>query len=86
VKLGQRGVAARGPAGENLLLSAPMVTPKDTTGAGDSLAAGLLAALLRGVPMSDALVMGVRVASTVVGRDSLNRYPSWDELVPMELA
>ena len=86
VKLGERGVAARGPAGENLLLSAPIATPKDTTGAGDSLAAGLLAELVRGAPMSDALFMGVRVASTVVGRDSLNRYPSWDELVPMELA
>ncbi len=86
VKLGERGVAARGPAGENFLLSAPMVTPRDTTGAGDSLAAGLLAELVRGVPMSDALFTGVRVASTVVARDSLNRYPSWDELVPMELA
>jgi len=86
VKLGERGVAARGPAGENLLLTAPVVTPKDTTGAGDSLAAGLLAELARGVPMHEALVTGVRVASTVVGRDSLNRYPSWDELIPMELA
>ena len=43
-------VAARSPAGENLLVSAPMVTPKDTTGAGDSLAAGLLAELVRRGP------------------------------------
>ena len=86
VKLGERGVLARGPAGHNLVLTAPVVTPKDTTGAGDSLAAGVLAELARGVPMSDALATGVRVASTVVGRDSLNRYPSWDQLVPMELA
>lgn len=86
VKLGERGVFARGPAGENLRVDAPVVAPKDTTGAGDSLGAGLLAELARGVPMSEALVTGVRVASTVVGRDSLHRYPSWDELVPMELA
>jgi sugar/nucleoside kinase (ribokinase family) len=68
------------------VLTAPVVTPKDTTGAGDSLAAGVLAELARGVPMSDALSTGIRVASTVVSRDSLNRYPSWDQLVPMELA
>lgn len=67
-------------------MSAPVVTPKDTTGAGDSLAAGLLAELARGAPMEEALIAGVRVASTVVGRASLNRYPSWDELVPLELA
>ena len=49
VKLGERGVAARGPAGENLLLSADGDS-KDTTGAGDSLAAGLLTELVRGHP------------------------------------
>lgn len=84
VKLGERGILARGPAGEDLSMTAPVVTPKDTTGAGDSLAAGLLAELVRGNPISDALVTGVRVASTVVGRDSLNRYPSWSELLPLE--
>ena len=86
VKLGERGLLARGPAGENLLLAAPTVAPKDTTGAGDSLAAGMLAELVRGVSMGDALITGIRVASTVVGRDSLNRYPTWDELVQMELS
>lgn len=85
VKLGERGILARGPGGERLRVSAPVVTPRDTTGAGDSLAAGLLAELARGASMHDALVTGVRVASTVVGRGSLNRYPSWDELVPLEL-
>lgn len=86
VKLGERGIAARGPAGEDLRVTAPVVTAKDTTGAGDSLAAGLLADLARGEAMSEALVTGVRVASTVVGRESLHRYPSWNELVPMKLA
>lgn len=86
VKLGEGGIAARGPAGEELRVAAPVVAAKDTTGAGDSLAAGLLADLAHGESMSEALVTGVRVASTVVSRDSLNRYPSWNELVPMELA
>lgn len=84
VKLGERGIVARGPAGEDLRLTAPVVTPQDTTGAGDSLAAGMLAELVRGASMGDALATGVRVASTVVCRDSLNRYPSWSELLPME--
>lgn len=86
VKLGERGILARGPAGEQVRVTAPTVTSKDTTGAGDSLAAGVLAELVRGASMEEALQTGVRVASTVVGRGSLNRYPSWDELVPMELA
>ena len=48
----------------------------DTTGAGDSLAAGVLAELAAGHDMGTALRTGVRVASTVVGRDSHERYPS----------
>jgi argininosuccinate lyase len=81
LKLGERGVLATGPSGETFSLGAPVVAAKDTTGAGDSLAAGVLAELVRGVPMEDALTTGVRVASTVVSRDSRNRYPTWDELV-----
>lgn len=84
VKLGERGIAARGPAGEDLRVAAPEVTAKDTTGAGDSLAAGLLADLARGEAMPEALHTGVRVASTVVGRDSRDRYPAWSELVPLD--
>jgi argininosuccinate lyase len=83
LKLGERGVLASGPAGETFSLGAPTVTAKDTTGAGDSLAAGVLAELVRGVRMEDALVTGVRVASTVVSRDSRNRYPTRDELVEL---
>ena len=82
VKLGERGLIARGPSGENLQLAAPAVTAKDTTGAGDSLAAGMLAELVEHDDMSQALATGVRVASTVVGRDSLARYPARDELLP----
>jgi sugar/nucleoside kinase (ribokinase family) len=81
VKLGERGLIARGPKGESLRFAAPAVVAKDTTGAGDSLAAGMLAELVEHDDMSQALATGVRVASTVVGRDSLARYPSRDELL-----
>jgi sugar/nucleoside kinase (ribokinase family) len=82
VKLGEKGVVARGPEGEEVRLAAPAVTAKDTTGAGDSLAAGMLAELVEHDDMAQALATGVRVASTVVGRDSLARYPSRGELLP----
>ena len=55
--------------------------PLDTTGAGDSLAAGLLAELALGADMTQALRMGVQVASTVVGRPSHDRYPSRHEVL-----
>lgn len=76
IKLGDQGVLARGPAGQMLRIAAPVVEPIDTTGAGDSLAAGMLAELVRKVEMSAALAFGVRVASTVVGRASEHRYPT----------
>jgi len=82
VKTGERGVTARGPEGETLEVPAPPVTALDTTGAGDSLAAGMLAELAAGAPLADALVTGVRVASTVVGRSSRDRYPRREDLLP----
>jgi argininosuccinate lyase len=81
VKRGAEGVLAAGPDGELLELPAPAVDPVDTTGAGDSLAAGLLADLRDGQDMASALVTGVRVASTVVGRASSRRYPRRSELL-----
>jgi sugar/nucleoside kinase (ribokinase family) len=81
VKRGPDGVLAAGPDGELLELPAPAVDPVDTTGAGDSLAAGLLADLRDGHDMATALVTGVRVASTVVGRASSRRYPRRSELL-----
>jgi sugar/nucleoside kinase (ribokinase family) len=83
VKLGEAGVLAAGPDGERISLSAPRVVALDSTGAGDSLAAGMLAELATGADMTTALSTGVRVASTVVGRPSRNRYPSRDELLPL---
>jgi argininosuccinate lyase len=82
VKRGPRGLLAAGPDGELLGLDAPVVDAIDTTGAGDSLAAGVLADLSAGYDMGTALRTGVRVASTVVGRTSHRRYPARSELLP----
>jgi sugar/nucleoside kinase (ribokinase family) len=76
-------VLASGPDGESVVIPAPPVVALDTTGAGDSLAAGMLAELRQGAELASALVTGVRVASTVVGRPSRNRYPSREELLPL---
>jgi len=83
VKLGSRGLLAAGPSGARLTIDAPAVKAIDTTGAGDSLAAGLLAGLADGHDVEKALATGVRVASTVVGRDSHRRYPTRSELLSL---
>lgn len=83
VKDGPNGVTARSHDGEALDVPAPAVEAVDTTGAGDSLAAGILADLRQGRSFAEALVTGVRVASTVVGRPSRNRYPTRAELLPI---
>lgn len=80
LKRGSEGVLARGPGGDVLEVPAPRVEPRDTTGAGDSLAAGLLAQLAAGRTMPEAIASGVQLASVVVSRSSRNRYPSSDEL------
>lgn len=86
VKLGERGLLARGPAAQELEIAAPPVVALDTTGAGDSLAAGILAELSMGTDMSVALATGIRVASTVVGRPSSDRYPARHQLLPLDEA
>ncbi|MDX6300975.1 MAG: hypothetical protein QOF53_2189 [Nocardioidaceae bacterium] len=83
IKRGEEGVLASGPDGESVVIPAPPVIALDTTGAGDSLAAGMLAELCHGADFASALATGVRVASTVVGRPSRNRYPSREELLPL---
>jgi len=84
LKRGELGVLAQGPRGARVRLAAPQVTAVDSTGAGDSLAAGMLAELSAGAAMDTALMTGVRVASTVVGRASRHRYPTRDELLPSD--
>jgi sugar/nucleoside kinase (ribokinase family) len=81
VKLGERGAIAHLPGGGRLAAPAPATTPLDTTGAGDSFAAGLITELAGGGDMTDALHLGVAVASTVVARPSHDRYPNRRELV-----
>jgi len=83
IKRGEHGVLASGPDDESVVIPAPPVVALDTTGAGDSLAAGMLAELRQGADVASALATGVRVASTVVGRPSRNRYPSREELLPL---
>jgi sugar/nucleoside kinase (ribokinase family) len=84
VKRGEKGVLASGPDGGTIAIAAPPVAAVDTTGAGDSLAAGMLAELSTGSDMPSALATGVRVASTVVGRSSRNRYPGREQLLPLD--
>ncbi len=82
ITLGAGGCLVAERGAQPLLLPAPRVQAVDTTGAGDSLAAGMLADLSQGRDMSQALATGVRVASTVVGRSSRDRYPAREELLP----
>lgn len=75
VKLGERGALATRTGQEPILVPATRTTPHDTTGAGDSLSAGLLAELAGGGDMIDAVRLGVTVASAVVARPSQDRHP-----------
>jgi sugar/nucleoside kinase (ribokinase family) len=81
-KLGMNGCVAFGPEEEHWI-PAPFVRASDTTGAGDSFNGGLLYALFSGGEWPEALRFATRVASTVVSRDSANRYPALEELIPL---
>jgi argininosuccinate lyase len=70
----------QGALTSTLAVAAPTVTPLDTTGAGDSLAAALIAELAGGNSLEDALTFAVHYASAVVTRPSDNRHPTRDEL------
>jgi sugar/nucleoside kinase (ribokinase family) len=80
VKLGADGCVAAGPAGAEAASPAPATTVVDSTGAGDAFNAGLLAAMRAGADVPRALGLAVEVASAVVGRPSVGRYPTRDEL------
>ena len=81
VKRGPAGCAAVGGDGSVHEIAAPRVEASDATGAGDAFDAGLIAALLEGRSLPDALSFATRVGATVVSRPSSSRYPSRDELV-----
>jgi ribokinase len=75
LKLGADGVLAAGD-GERERVAAPVVTVRETVGAGDTFDAALLAARLRGSTWRDALEAAVGVASHAVSTWP-RRYPDW---------
>jgi ribokinase len=66
LKLGAGGALYAGADGERVRLLAAPARVTDTTGAGDALCAGFLAARLSGVPADAALRRGVELAARVV--------------------
>lgn len=75
---GRPGAAA--PGADTIVVPAPPSKPIDTTGAGDSLAAALLAELANGRPLPEALTFAVNYASAVVARPSHTRHPTRADL------
>ena len=68
LKLGADGVLYAGVDGERARVPAPSARVVDTTGAGDALCAGFLAAWLSGASPVEALGRGVRLAAEAVER------------------
>jgi sugar/nucleoside kinase (ribokinase family) len=83
VKLGADGCVAFGP-GEEFRVPAPPVRVRDTTGAGDSFNGALMYSLSEGADWPGALRFATRLASTVVSRSSENRYPTLEEIIPLD--
>ncbi|WP_132554098.1 carbohydrate kinase family protein [Rhizobium azibense] len=63
---GQRELIAFGKGGTFCLQPPPVETIADVTGAGDSLAAGILSALMQDLPLEEALRHGVAAAALTV--------------------
>jgi ribokinase len=59
------------------------VRVSDTTGAGDAFNGRLVYALSEGAEWPQALRFATRLASTVVSRISEERYPTLEEIMPM---
>jgi sugar/nucleoside kinase (ribokinase family) len=68
LKLGARGAMYAGASGERVHLPVSPARVVDTTGAGDALCAGFLAAWLSGGTPVESLRRGLGVATKVVGR------------------
>jgi sugar/nucleoside kinase (ribokinase family) len=68
LKLGAAGALYAGADGERVRLPAEPARVADTTGAGDALCAGFLAAWLSGAPPAAALRRGVELAARTVER------------------
>lgn len=86
VKLGTRGVLLSPSDGEFVdipCVSAPGPVA-DTTGAGDSFLAGLLAGLLRNMPLRDAGILGAATAACcVTGRGAIAGLRSFDDTLAL---
>jgi sugar/nucleoside kinase (ribokinase family) len=67
VKLGARGVLVGVDPSGLQQVSLPPVTPVDTTGAGDCFNAGLIAGLLRGLPLPEAAALGCATGALSTG-------------------
>jgi sugar/nucleoside kinase (ribokinase family) len=68
LKLGAEGALYAGADGERARIRAAPTRVADTTGAGDALCAGFLAARLSGAPPAEALERGVEFAAKAVAR------------------
>ncbi len=68
LKLGAKGALYASAAGELARVQAAPARVADTTGAGDALCAGFLAARLSGAPPAEALERGVELAAKAVER------------------
>ncbi|TVR45346.1 MAG: adenosine kinase [Planctomycetota bacterium] len=66
VKVGADGAWIRSAANEMHVAAAPVAQVLDTTGAGDTWAAGFLAGLVRGLPLHECGEMGAQAAAAVV--------------------
>ncbi len=82
VSLGARGAVLLAPAGEALHAKGPRVRPVNTVGAGDVLAGMFLAALLRKVPLEEALRRAVAAgtASVLLPRTARFRREDYERL------
>lgn len=83
VKLGAGGAYFKGAKESGHVPAVPVKEIVDPIGAGDGFAAGLLAGLLRGWSVKEAVELGNRVgayALTVPG--DVEGYPYWQELFP----
>ncbi|MGE5589800.1 MAG: 1-phosphofructokinase [Bacillota bacterium] len=73
VSLGSGGCAFSGPEGEGWIEAMRVPHLESTTGAGDTLVAGLVAGWLRGLSLAEAARLGVAAASSAVGREGVAR-------------
>lgn len=76
IKLGAKGAWVRGPASEPFIVPALKVDVIDTTGAGDSFAAGFLHGFVKDYDLKTCAVIAVRLASDVITRLGVFYEPS----------